>query len=594
VKGASFFQGPQFLRFDDSLETVLSAEMSTAFGAQSAWRQLVDLIGRGRVTPAPAALERLEAIRAQVAEPVRAASARGLVGAEPPAAIVRLFAKDEASIAAPVLRSARLEAAEWAAILPEMSPSTRAILRHRRDLDPEVQRALDSFGSTDFVLSQSEAESGAAVSSEPAITAAPPPRAPLGETSFVAVGAAARELPVVAEALRHAATADPVAPPQPASDGSFAISDIVARIDAFQKHREEHGPAAAMPATPAVAPTGFRFSTDAAGLIRWVNGVERGALIGLSLALASGAIGVDGAVSGAFRRRAPITDARLNVAGQSDAGGTWRITALPVFDQANGRFTGYRGTARRPRLDEFAEPRGKTAASDSLRQLVHELRTPTNAIAGFAEMIEAEILGPVSAEYRERAGAIRTQAADLIAAIEDIDMAARIDARALDLREGAVAIAPMLHRVAVDLEPLLTLRGAAMMLASVPPALAASGDERAIERLVQRLMATLAAAATRGENLKIDATHDGARAVVLAFDRPAALADRGGDALLEADAEVEAEAAETGAPLLGSGFALRLARNLAAELGGSLAIASDRLTLRLPAAFIAVVEQAGN
>ena len=43
---------------------------------------------------------------------------------------------------------------------------------------------------------------------------------------------------------------------------------------------------------------------------------------------------------------------------------------------------------------------------------------------------------------------------------------------------------------------------------------------------------------------------------------------------------------------LGVGFTLRLVRGLAAALGGSLAITPDRLTLRLPAAVTAEMEQA--
>ncbi|RZM08406.1 MAG: sensor histidine kinase, partial [Sphingomonas sp.] len=45
-----------------------------------------------------------------------------------------------------------------------------------------------------------------------------------------------------------------------------------------------------------------------------------------------------------------------------------------AFDHHSGRFTGMRGTARRPRQDEVAELVPAMApVSDSLRQLVHEL-----------------------------------------------------------------------------------------------------------------------------------------------------------------------------------------------------------------------------
>ncbi len=70
---------------------------------------------------------------------------------------------------------------------------------------------------------------------------------------------------------------------------------------------------------------------------------------------------------------------------------------------------------------------GDTSPSDSLRQLVHELRTPANAVAGFAELIESELLGPVAPVYRDRASAIRSMAADLLASVEDLDTAARIE-----------------------------------------------------------------------------------------------------------------------------------------------------------------------
>ena len=86
------------------------------------------------------------------------------------------------------------------------------------------------------------------------------------------------------------------------------------------------------------------------------------------------------------------------------------------------------------------------------------------------------------------------------------------------------------------------------------------------------------------------AAADEADTVAIGFDRPAGLASYAEEALFAIDAEAEAE--DAGAPLLGTGFALRLVRNLAVELGGSLSIGEHRLTLRLPAAVTGPVGQA--
>lgn len=620
------------MRFDDSLGTVLSADMSTPFGAQSAWRQLVDLIGRRRVPASAGALARLRAIRREVPPPVRAASARGLAFADPPAALVRLFIDDELGIAAPVLGIARLLPEEWIAMLPDMPPAARSILRHRRDLAPEVSRALESYGVVDFILPGEEAGSAAAALQGDRMSTAQPSNdenpgtgpvsaTPLampfnpGDTPFVSVGSVTRGLPVVAEAIRRAATPGDEArsrdgkPGQvdtsSGGEGPFRIAELVARLDAYQRHRKDtpyaspltHDDHTEQPELFAVEPVqsqAFRFETDAAGVVRWIEGAARAPLIGMSLDLAALPNGarVDGVAAGAFRRRAGFSNARLIVEGTSDAAGQWRITGIPAFDRANGRFTGYRGAARRPRADEAVELlRGdRNPAADALRQLVHELRTPTNAIAGFAEMIERELLGPAPLAYRDYATVIRNQAAELLTAIDDIDLAARLETHALDLRPGHVPLAPLLTRIAEDLAPLATMRATNLHIAPLAGDVAVAGDDRAVERLIARLMATLVAAGGSGEAITVTVTASDAEGMLgIRFDRPRALAAYWGDTLLAIDAEAAAEA--DGAPLLGTGFALRLARNLAIELGGALTIAEDALTLRLPAALALGAEQ---
>lgn len=606
------------MRFDDSFETVLAAEMSTSLGAQSAWRQLVDLVARGRVPALAKAdvLDKLRSLRSRVPHHVRAASARAVATARAPLALVVLFGEDALTVAAPVLRSAQLEVSAWVSLLPGLSPAGRAILRHRRDLPPEVVRALQAYGSVDFVL---HGEIGAPAELPvqehvPAIIRSP------DDSPFQSFASVAQGLPVVAQALRQAEAADagqklenvsPGLAANIAPRGPFEIADIVARIEAFHRQREEgavaHAPKPALSPAPVqqedAADEGgndetegcFRFETDAGGLIRWVSGMVREPVIGLSLDFgalsAAGPAGtmlesrVDGVAGGAFRRRASFADARMVIAGKSRAAGQWRISGVPVFDPASGRFTGYRGTARRPRADEQAEPLAAQplAIADSLRQLVHELRTPTTAIAGFAEMIDGEMLGPVPEVYRRYAGTIREQTRGLLGAIDDLDMAARLDVGALDLRLTSVPLAPLLLRVAADLAPLAALRGAELALEPGLPPLSARGDDRAIDRLISRLMAVLVSAAARGERIGVTLAAEGEEAVVLTVDRPAALKLFSSDALFSIDAEKEHPV--SGAPLLGTGFALRLARNLASELDGKLIIGAQCLTLRLPAAF---------
>ncbi|APR55032.1 hypothetical protein BRX40_13305 [Sphingomonas koreensis] len=601
------------VRFDDTLETVLAADVSTAFGKASAWRQLVDLIGRRRIPDDPRAIELLESIRGDVPLAVRITSARSLEMAEPPAALVQLCAVDEIAVAAPILRTARLSSGEWIELLPYLSAPARGVLRGRRDLPVGVGSALEGFRAADFVLGTevaavSEAAPAAGPTMPESVDEVPAEAAVMSPASpFVPVGVAAMGIPLVAAALQQAADGEAQKPAalhgdliktqrkdgageaglssegQGGPDGPFEIADVVARIDAFYTRQPER-PVAARPAERAKRASGFRFETDAQGVIRWVDGISRSPLIGLSLDMTAMPDGsrVDGVAAGALRQRARFSGARLFVAGDSDAGGDWRISANAAFDPASGRFIGYRGTARRPRADETAVKAGGTRGADSLRQLMHELRTPTNAIAGFSELIEREILGEAAPVYRERAALIRDRARALLAAIDDLDIAARIDASALRLHPGEVALQPVFDRVADELGPLAVTRGADVALPA--DELAVAGDPRAIERLLSRTLATLLSAAGEGERIAVRLTAENDM-VAIDFDRPRALAAYPGEAIFAIDDECE-EAA-----LLGTGFALRLIRNLTRELSGSLVIAPESLTIRLPAAVTKSLEQ---
>nr|WP_246248697.1 HAMP domain-containing sensor histidine kinase [Sphingomonas hominis] len=534
-----------------------------------------DLIARGRAPADDLLIAKLRSLQTMVPVETRSGVARGLALVDPPASLVAFFASDTPEVAAAVLRVARLSPEDWAVLIPQLSPMGRSVLRQRRDLPPSAVRSLESLGSTDFALSDQRTAHERAP--------APAPIAPVAAAPVTPIRSRGEPAAVLVPSREVSREPDDASPAIGTGSERFEIADLVHRIEEFQRGRNAPYP---LDGAEAVQVASFRFETDADGIVRWIDSAPRGAVIGTHLAHAGVArTGVDGVAAGAFRKRAAFSDARLVVAGNSPLAGDWRIAGVPVFEQSSGRFLGYRGSARRPRIEEDAararpaevtiDPRG----ADGLRRLVHELRTPTNAIAGFSELIERQLLGPVPETYRERAAAIRAQVSGLIGAIEDLDMAARIESAALDLRADVIALAPLLAQIAEDLAPLASRRGTTLSMPEVADARVAA-DPIAVERVISRLIATLLSASTPGETLPVTVAQLG-EALHVSIERPAAFVGRDDAALLHLDDQADDA---DGAPLLGVGFALRLVRNLANEIGGQLLFEPTRLTVALPRA----------
>jgi signal transduction histidine kinase len=520
------------------IATILALPASGESARTVAWRQLVDIVAQagGRLDPATcvAAHERIAELGPGVSAAERRSAAASLAARAGPQAVA-IFAADAPAIAAPVLSRAQLADGEWLAIIPTLPPPSRTILRNRRDLSPAVERALASYGASDFALPSAEV--------------------PVDPTSQI------RNLVERIETFRR--QQPPVLPRTLSGDEPE-----------FQVMADAETPAAT-----------FVFETDADGAMDWIEGVPRTALIGISIADAAPprAAGVDGQAAGAFRRRAPFRDARLVVAGEGAAGGDWLIMAQPVFNPRDGRFAGYHGTARRPRPDERARRFGEAdtvpLAADSLRQLVHELRTPLNAIQGFAEMIDQQMLGPAASAYRVHARSIYGESRRLLEVVEDIDTAARIDGDRLEPTRTADSNASaILARVLAELRPSLGERGIAIDAMVSDNVEVAVGDVQ-IERLAQRLLAMVTGVAARGETIAVT-LDETATAATLSVARARALAGVDERQLLDPGFGPDGE--WPSAPLLGLGFSLRLIGNLARAVRGSLDIGTDAFVLTLP------------
>ena len=492
------------------------------------WRQIVDLLSRprGALDPAlfDAALAMVRSEYSAIELPVRAATARSIAarGADP--RLIALFAGDQLEVAAPLLASATLDQEGWARISAAASSDVAEFIQTLRG-EGEPPREMDQ---------------------PQAATPAPEEIHSISE--------------MVARIERLKLRKDQLAPPPPA-----------------EPEVEQSPSETPLEPLPASGPGLFRWECDASGEIGWVEGAPRGALIGRSLP-ADGE--VDRTLVRAFADRLPFDGAALTFPAPA-LEGEWKLSGIPAFSPVDGRFLGYRGVARRgepdrPNPSEPAATRPAIAAgAEALRETIHEIKTPLNAIIGFAEIIDGQYLGPAHRNYRLRAAEIVAQARTLLAAIDDLDFAAKLQSdraspgQGTDFREVFPRFADEFNAYAADREAgiIVKLEGNFGRCAL---------DPDLCERLVRRFVISVIDVAAPGETLSLDVAPVKAMCGII-LTRPMAIKGTPNADLLD-----PAFATDPG-DKLGIGFALRLVRGLARIAGGDMRLTADKLILLVPA-----------
>ncbi|MES2146410.1 MAG: histidine kinase dimerization/phospho-acceptor domain-containing protein [Pseudomonadota bacterium] len=509
------------VRFDDRLQTVLRQPASDPRDAAVRWRQLVDLIARaGPAIDSQLLGEALSVIAgdaSRIDESLRAAAARTIAALPLPFRLLEYFIGDRLSVSAPILAAASLDRGQWTTLLALADPETRQFVTTLHPELGDMTPALAPADMTDDLVEYSK------------------------------------------------------------DTERTTISDVVARIERRRHNRpdwgDRGGPVTA--ATPAELGV-FRWECGPNGEIGWVEGVPRGALIGRSIARArDNGDRIEEAAVRAFSQRAPFRDAQMLLAGEGLVAGNWKISGVPAFDPVDGRFAGYRGIA----LREFSAPQpGLPEDSahlpmdpDSLRELVHEIKTPLNAIIGFAEIIDGQYLGPAGRRYRQRANGIVDQARLLLGAIDDLDLAARVRSGKTPAGDRA-DLAEIVTRTVNDLRPGAERGGVELSYAPPrTPVRAASGSESLI-RLVERTIAAAVELAAPGERLRFAVARFQGQAR-LTITRPRQLIQIGSLNLIDGqDTPVDGH------------FSLHVARGLARIAGGDLVIDGDNLILSVPSA----------
>lgn len=113
----------------------------------------------------------------------------------------------------------------------------------------------------------------------------------------------------------------------------------------------------------------------------------------------------------------------------------------------------------------------------------HELRTPLNAIAGYVQLIEMGVHGPVTEAQREALGRVQKSELHLLSLVNDVLNFAKIEAGRVEYDVRDVVLAEVIEDVGSMIEPQCTARGIACEI-SVPSVAVVRADRDKLAQIL--------------------------------------------------------------------------------------------------------------
>ena len=284
---------------------------------------------------------------------------------------------------------------------------------------------------------------------------------------------------------------------------------------------------------------------------------------------------------------------QLTLAAEKVAEGDYRVS-VPVRGSAEmqrlaATFNNmaWEIAATRSGLEEQRErAEGASAAkSEFLTTMSHELRTPLNAIAGYVELLDMGLRGPLSPEQRKDLGRIRLSQQHLLALISRVLDLSRIEAGTVLYNLASVPVAEVVVEMRDLMAPQAASRGVSLETGEIDPALRVRADVDKLRQILLNLLANALRHTPPRGRVRIDAAGEDSRVTISVWDTGPGIPAHKRDILFEPFVQIGRSLTSTQE---GLGLGLAISRDLARGMGGDLELDASapgaRFVATLPAA----------
>ena len=221
-----------------------------------------------------------------------------------------------------------------------------------------------------------------------------------------------------------------------------------------------------------------------------------------------------------------------------------------------------------------------------LASMSHELRTPLNAIAGYLDLLEAGVEGPVSDGQRAYLERVKRAQGILLGRIDEVLTFAKVDSGTLTYAMSDIPIHELLTELTALIEPLMNQRGLALEYTRPAVTLLARGDREKCEQVILNLLSNAMKFTPSGGQVRLECSVMAERIGVSVSDTGIGIRAEKLHAIFEPFVQLDPSLTRSRE---GTGLGLAISRQLARGMGGELTVTSavgagSTFTLSLPGA----------